>query len=381
MMPLDFIPTEDPKMKNSMMRIASSKVALIIASLIGLSACDKSGGGISILAAEENFKVSLSIQARPIDIMWVVDNSGSMNSSQQNLATNFSSFIQDFVAFNYDFRMAVTTTDTWFNQYNSNAFYSPRWRSGNRAGLLNPSFNPQGANTDSGVFVINKTTPQLNSVFTTNIRVGTQGNGDERAFASMIRSLNHGPNNDFRRSDAFLSIIIVSDEEDFSSNSSAFNDSYSNPNLISVANYVSQLDAITASTADNRRDRYQVSNISIRDAACLASLGDSSQKIQQRYDQIADVTGGSKNSLCDSFSTVLNNIKDSVLAAAAVFALDRTPIVDSIVVKVDGTVIPIGVNTWSYETVTNSVRFASGYAKTLSADSNISITYDPTSLL
>lgn len=368
-------------MKNSMTRAASAKVSLLFASLIGLSACDKSGGGISILAAEENFKVSLSTQPRPIDIMWVVDNSGSMNSSQQNLAANFNSFIQDFVALNYDFRMAVTTSDSWFYQYNTNAFYSPRWRTGNRASLLNPSFNPQGANTDSGIFVMNKTTTNLNSVFTTNIRVGTQGNGDERAFASMIRSLNFGTNNDFRRNGAFLSIIIVSDEEDFSSNSSTFNESYSNPNLISVANFVSQLDTLTTSTADNRRDRYQVSNISVRDGACLASLGNSGQKIQQRYDQIADMTGGSKNSLCDNFSTVLDNIKNSVLAAAAVFALDRTPIINSIVVKVDGAVIPTGVSTWSYDSVTNSVRFATGYATSLSADSNIAITYDPTSLL
>lgn len=368
-------------MKNSMKRIAITKLTLMLACFMGLSACDKSGGGISILAAEENFKVSVSTQARPIDIMWVVDNSGSMNSSQQNLASNFNAFIQDFVALNYDFRMAVTTSDSWFNQYNSNAFYSPRWRKGNRASLFNPSYNPQGANTDSGIFVMDRTTTDLSSVFTTNIRVGTQGNGDERAFASMLRSLNHGANNDFRRTNAFLSIIIVSDEEDFSTNNADFNESYSNPNLISVASYVSSLDGLTASTANNRRDRYQVSNISIRDAACLASLGDSSQKIQQRYDQIADITGGSKNSLCDSFLTVLDNIKNSVLAAAAVFALDRTPIAGSIVVKVDGTTIPEGVSTWSYESVTNSVRFATAYATSLSADSNISITYDPTSLL
>ncbi|MFN8845821.1 MAG: hypothetical protein ACK5W9_03130, partial [Bdellovibrionales bacterium] len=102
-----------------------SKVALISSLLMGLSACDKSGGGISILAAEENFKVSVSTQPKPIDILWVIDNSGSMNSSQTNLASNFGAFIQDFITLNYDFRMAVTTSDTWYNQYSGNAFFSP----------------------------------------------------------------------------------------------------------------------------------------------------------------------------------------------------------------------------------------------------------------
>lgn len=367
-------------MTNSMMRNAS-KIALVATLMMGLSACDKSGGGISILAAEENFKVSMNTQPKPIDILWVVDNSGSMNSSQTNLANNFSSFIQDFISLNYDFRMAVTTTDTWYNQYSGNAFFNPRWRTGNRANLYNPSFNPQGASTDSGVFVMTRTTANLTTVFQTNIKVGTQGNGDERAFPSMMRSLNHGANSDFRRNGAFLSVIIVSDEEDFSTNTSSLNESYSNPALIPVSSYISQLDTLTGATAADRKDKYQVSAIYIQDAACLATLGDSSQKISQRYAEIADATGGSKNSLCDSFNTVLNNIKNSVLAAAAVFPLERTPIAGSIVIKIDGATIPEGSTTWNYEADKNQIRFVESFARTLSADANISITYDPTSLL
>lgn len=367
-------------MKTSVMSkmIVSSGLVAIMA---GLSACDKSGGGISILAAEENFKVSLSMQPRPVDIMWVIDNSGSMNSSQTNLVNNFNSFIQSFVSLGYDFRMVTTTSDTWYEQYSTNAFYSPRWRKGNRASLFNPSYNPQGANTDSGVFVMDKNTPSLNSVFATNAKVGTQGNGDERAFASFVRSLSHSANSDFRRSNAFLSIIIVSDEEDFSHTSSSFNESYSNPNLRPVSYFVDWLDTYTTSTASNRKDRYQVNAIYIKDSTCLATLGDSSQKISTRYGEIADITGGTKNSLCDSFSAVLNNITNSVLAAAAVFQLDRTPIESSIVVKVDGAAVAAGISTWQYESATNVVRFAPSFAQTLNANSNIAITYDPTTLL
>lgn len=353
----------------------------LLALMTSLSACDKSGGGISIAATQQDFKVEISTQARPIDILWVVDNSGSMASSQQNLANNFNAFIQDFVSLGYDFRMAVTTSDTWYSQYNSNAFYSPRWRTGNRADILNPNYAYQGSPTNSGVYVMDKDTPSINSVFTTNVKVGTQGNGDERAFASMQRSLNHAANSDFRRNNAYLAVIIVSDEDDFSRTDASFSESYTDPKLIPVSTYVNYLDTLTNSTAANRKDNYQVSAIAILNSTCLNTLNDSSQKIAKRYLDIADATGGSKNSLCDSFTAVLNNIKSSVIAAAAVFKLDREPKDGSIVVMVDGASVASGSSTWTYEQATNSVKFAPSYANSLSAQSSIKITYDPKTLL
>ena len=338
--------------------------------VVGLTACDKSGGGVSILSAEENFKVSISTQPRPVDILWVVDNSGSMQSSQTNLSNNFNSFIQDFVTLRYDFRMATTTTDTWFEQYNSNQLYSSRWRTGNRTG---------STPTNSGVYVMNKNTPSLNSVFTTNANVGINGNGDERAFASMKRSLSNAANADFRRNNAFLAIVIVSDEEDFSRTDSSFSESYSDPKLIPVSSYVSYLDTLTGSSAANRKDAYQVNAIYIKDSACLSQLNNSSQKISTRYGQIADSTGGVKGSLCDSFNTVLQSIKDKILVASAVFKLDREPQPGSIVVKVNGAQISESATTWTYDTAANSIRFAEQAVP--AADDNIQITYDPKTLL
>lgn len=320
------------------------------------------------------------MQPRPVDILWVVDNSGSMESSQANLAANFNSFIQDFVALKYDFRMAVTTSDVWYEQYNNNPFYSSRWRTGNRADIFNPSYAPQGAPTNSGVFVMDKNTTSINSVFTTNVKVGTQGHGDERSLASMRRALLNTANNDFRRNGAFLAIIIVSDEDDFSRTSSSATTNYSDSSLIPLSSFVDSLDTLTNSNANNRHDNYQINTIGILDNACLNLLNDSSQRKAIRLGQISDLTGGSKNSLCDPFNTVLDNIKQSVITAAAVFNLDRQPKEGSIIVKIDGAAIPASATTWAYDAVTNSVRFASELAGTLSAESNIQITYDPTTL-
>src|SRR4051812_43560648 len=50
-----------------------------------------------------------------IDILWVVDNSGSMDPFQKNLATNFSSFITNFQQKGFDFQMAVTASDAYLS--------------------------------------------------------------------------------------------------------------------------------------------------------------------------------------------------------------------------------------------------------------------------
>lgn len=49
-----------------------------------------------------------------------------------------------------------------------------------------------------------------------NVKLGTSGSGDERALSSFEKTLINPLNSNFHRPDAFLAIIIVSDEDDFS---------------------------------------------------------------------------------------------------------------------------------------------------------------------
>ena len=46
-----------------------------------------------------------------LDILWVIDNSGSMSSHQSNLSTNISYFMNNFIQLGVDYNMAVITTD------------------------------------------------------------------------------------------------------------------------------------------------------------------------------------------------------------------------------------------------------------------------------
>jgi hypothetical protein len=148
-------------------QVARKTVA--VASAVGmLAGCAKGGGSFSTLADSASFKQEASYTAKKIDILWVIDNSGSMKTSQDNLASNFQAFIGRFNQNNNDFHMAVGTTDAWYKQFHSTSQLA-RLRDG-------------AGSTHSGVFVMDKDTPNLSSVFQTNIKQGINGNGDERAF-------------------------------------------------------------------------------------------------------------------------------------------------------------------------------------------------------
>ncbi|MBO9668817.1 MAG: hypothetical protein J7501_18610, partial [Bdellovibrio sp.] len=230
----------------------------------------------------------------------------------------------------------------------------------------------------SGVYVMDKNTPNLSSVFQTNIKVGTNGNGDERAFESFKQTLGDSFNisKNFRRPDAFLAIIIVSDEEDFSSSTDQFNESYSNSKLYTVQSYVNFLDTYTGGTANGRN--YSVSNISIQDQTCLDQLNTSftGRKIATRYAQLTSLTKGVQGSLCSDFGNTLTLISDSIVTLSSVFKLTREPIPETIVVTVNGSVVPEDAsNGWTYDSSNLTITFHGSAVP--GANATIKINFDP----
>lgn len=345
----------------------SSRIAVIAAAGITvLASCDKGGSNFSILSSSEQYQQASTYVPRKLDVLFVVDNSGSMSSSQASLATNFPSFINFFRTKGYDYRIAVTTTDSFYgDQFIANGC--------SLCDLAQTKFRSTAA---PPIYVINSSTPSLDTVFAANVNVGTGGSGDERAFSSFKASLNSSLNAGFHRSDAYLSVIIVSDEDDFSHNDINLNESYTQPTLHTIASYKTFLETFTAGQATQD---FSVSTISILDAACRTALG-AGRKIGQRYIELADATGGTKNSLCQNFDLILNNISDAIASQiVAQFALARQPILTSIRVTVDGVLISEdSVNGWSYDVPTNSVRIQGTSAP--QAGAIVTINFDPVSV-
>lgn len=339
--------------------------ALVISlSLLVFSSCDKGGGDFSISSDSSQFQQAATFVPRKLDVLFVVDNSGSMQTSQTNLATNFPSFINYFKNKGYDFRIAVTTTD---------AYYGDQFVS-NGCSLCNVGQTQFRSGVTPAIRIVENSTPNLDSVFASNVQVGTNGSGDERAFSSFKAALNSSLNVGFHRADAYLSVIIVSDSDDFSHDDINFSESYSHPTIHSISSYVTFLNSFTGGAVIKD---YSVTTIGVLDTVCRDQLG-WEMKISQRYMDLSDATGGTKNSICNSFATVLDNISASIAAQTqALFQLNKKPVIASIRVIINGILIPAdSVNGWTYDSIANTIKI-NGSTYQPQAGSSITINFDP----
>lgn len=320
-----------------------------ISSLI--SSCEKPATSFSLLEASQAFTQGSQTVNTKVDILWVVDNSGSMSALQQNLTNNFSSFMTNFINKGIDFNIAVTTSDA----YLSGAKFS------NNNTLA--QFKDGVGTTHTGVRIINPTTPNIVNTFVTNALQGETGSGDERVFSSFRNALTNPLNAGFPRPGAFLAVIILSDEDDFSGDNRAQNGgidhSYTASTLDPVQTYIDFLDTLTRTTNINNRN-YSVSAVAVIDNNCLASHQPAapSSIIGQRYMTMANATKGILASICANYATSLLAIQQRILELSTAFHLDRAPIVSSIRVLVNGgNIIQDAVNGWTYDSVSNSIIF------------------------
>ena len=337
----------------------------LIFQIVVLTACEDIPT-VSILDETDEFEQSSSNFENKIDILWVVDNSGSMANLQANVASNFSSFITRFKEKSFDFQMAVTTTEAWRehkgNQYCAQQNNISRYRS------------------NSGVSILTSNTPDLEDAFLSNITQGTSGCGDERALSSMIAALTNTDNSnlDFPRDGAYLAVIVVSDEDDFSHDGGDYlwND-YDYEGLTPVQDFVDAMDVITGSSSARRL--YNVSTIGIFDDQCRDDNTPDGQ-IAVRVGELSDLTDGIKASVCaDNFAENLEIIGEKIVILSSQFYLSREPVIESIQVIVDGTTVAqSSEDGWQYIAESNSIQFYGNAIPVQGA--NIQINFDPVAL-
>lgn len=372
-----------------------NKITFVALTLVFLVGCQKPTPTFSFLPTQNTFKQNESTVNNKIDILWVIDNSGSMNGAQQDLKANFDSFIQDFVTKGYDYKIAVTTTDAWRSSASGvvdgdgDLYYS----NDDRAVFKDHGFtydNPSSPNcweenrVDTGVSIITPDTPYIEDTFKTNAIQGVCGNGDERAFQSFKAALSTNLNAGFLREDSFLSIIIVSDEDDFSHDENGFAGYYSYPGLHTVESYNSYLENLTGTSGASKR--FSVSAMAIWDQQCVdqqKAVYNSTQLIAQRYGALVDLTEGIKGSLCGNFAQSLLDISNNIIQLSTQFFLEREPDVSTIEISINGVNVPLlsenqsGNGGYEYNAESNSIKFYGDYIPEQGA--TIVVDYDPVS--
>ncbi|MCB9092127.1 MAG: hypothetical protein H6620_06160 [Halobacteriovoraceae bacterium] len=251
---------------------------------------------------------------RPLDILWVIDNSGSMENEQQALANNFSSFISQFVLKEIDFNMAIITTD-------ASVGIDGEPVSGSMAAL---TYNQYLANSN-----------QFFADFSNMIKVGSTGSGYEKGLQSS-KSFFDKYSASFVRDDSNLVVVYVSDEEDQSSQS--------------VESYTSSI--IGLKPANSMVQIHAVVRTEILESGNGVTSGG------WRYVEATKRAKGSYEQITNDFGQTLSKIGTDIINKIENFVLSKVPDLKNIKVYVNGDVQYDG---WSYNSQKNSIEFDAGH--------------------
>jgi hypothetical protein len=286
------------------------------------------GRGDNNATASESFTQAERAAA---DILFVVDDSGSMSDKQEKLSQNFSSFMDFALQQQIDYHMAVTSTGTDSDRYCSSA-----------SDKINGQFMPlTGADR-----IITPQTVDPAKVFARNVKVGTDGCATEQGLEGAYRALSdpniNGTNAGFLRPDAYLSIIIVTDAEDQSDFRTLdfYTDFFQNLKGPRGANMLS------------------VSAVADTDAAVCAQTGVYTEGSgAQRYIAMANRTGGIARSIClEDWADALQELGLAAFGYKSRFILNSEPDPTSVKVYVDGMEVEES-GSWEYIQTSNSIDF------------------------
>lgn len=241
-----------------------------------------------------------------VDILMVIDNSGSMQPYQDQLGTNFSEFLTYFIEADVDYQIAAVTTDV----------------------MTDASGEIRGQ-------IINTETPNAESAFAAIVNVGATGSGFEMgleaAYQALTPPLVTTANDGFLREEATLSLIFVSDEEDASP--------------LPVNDYINAFRDIKGQRS---RDVFNASSlVVIRENNC-----DSYSTRGDRYLDVAAQSNGVTGDICsDDFASIVTDLSLNTSRLRDTFFLSREPDVTTLQVTVNDEVVECDAGRWTYQRV------------------------------
>jgi hypothetical protein len=281
--------------------------------------------GVVHESKEEIFHQAAS-QTKKLDIVWIIDNSGSMSDEQQALGTNFSAFIDEFITKDVDFKMGITTTDT------SSSTLKGKMVTGSDTKLT------------SAKAKLNET--QFKSDFRNLVKVGTSGSGSEKGLEASEGFMQKYAAS-FIRPDAYLAVVILSDEEDQSAKT--------------VAQYTDILKSYKSEAGLVKV--YSIVDVNKTNSGSgIATGGD-------RYIAASNNTAGVYSDIRSDFHSSLTAMGDQIINLLDSFALASDPVAGSLKVYVNGALS----SDYTFDAVSRSIKFDSNHLPPVGAE--VKVTY------
>jgi hypothetical protein len=306
------------------------------ASNVSLLSVPLQGSGTNISEQTDTFDQPANVRS---DVLFVVDNSGSMGWAQAALAQNFGNFIRWASNLQVDFQIGVIATEV---NDTENGIGDPP-RDVEPGVLMEVPSRPK---------IFNNQTSDLQAAFTEAVAVGTccsdeQEAGLQAAWMALTPPLidDPGKNGGFLRKDAKLYVVILSDEQDQSKGETDFYVDFfrglkgpRNATMVKVS-------AICGNSPDG------------------CSTSDGGAESGSRYIEVAQRTGGIFESICTSdWSRSLEHLGIDAFTPIREFTLSRQPVENTLVVTVNGQNVqkasgPGGADGWTYYLDSNTLYF------------------------
>lgn len=303
-----------------------------LSTLFALVAC-KQDAGFSRVTHTDTFYQEKTNQ---VDILWVVDNSLSMENEQEELIQRFKDFIASMDSSTMEWHVGVVTTDV-----------EDEKESGRLQGDT-PYITPDTADYET--------------VFKQTIRgLGLEGSskeaGIEAALLAVTEPLKSTDNAGFFREEAKLNIIYVSDENDCT-NDGALDDQESEACYYNSEILTPVVDLV---------DRYKAEIKTEDDARIVVSsiVGPSDVNACEdavpgtRYHGMSEAFGGLIGSICaEDFTTIMSELGLQSAGLLTSFILEYEAVEDTIKVYVDDVEIAADPeNGWVYDATYSVIYF------------------------
>ncbi|MCB9791739.1 MAG: hypothetical protein H6741_03340 [Alphaproteobacteria bacterium] len=281
-----------------------SRYAIAALSALALSGCgsDIFVRGNDTPVEEEVFVTETFTQAAlpKVDVLWVIDDTGSMGEEQAALADAFPSFVDALEGVGLNYHLGVISTDAGAED----------------AGLLL-----------GDPWIITPAAEDPAALFAEAAAVGTQGLGPVAGLAATLMALGEPmiseDNRGFRRADAALQVVVVSDDDDRSED---FLDG--DPATLALA-FLAEEAAATGLPA------FLSAVIGDPGVGCNGSRGVALPG--DTFAEVAEGSGGVVESICGAdFSELVEELGALSVAVERDFPLQTEPYTDALRVSVDG---------------------------------------------
>jgi hypothetical protein len=279
----------------------------------------------SDLPAGQQEDVFVQATSPKSDVLFVIDNSGSMEGEQDLLARNFPRFMDWFLDSGVDYHIGVVTTDMYDRA---------------QTGLLRSS---------DGIRWLDPETPNPQTHFVDMAAVGIDGANDERGRAAAYTAIELRARTDnagFLRDEASLHLVAVTDEEDESGR-----DPITRREFISYLQFLKDPPARTTFSSIVGPDE---------------SGNDCDAEPGTDYLEITRAVGGVERSICsDDWGSVLDELGFLAVGYRRDFYLSRTPAPGTleVLVQTDASEVsmPEPSPEWTYRADVNAVSFDGTY--------------------